>query len=256
MAKNAERQIQVKEQFFKERGKWKWNDTWETILDFNPEILAAYSGMSSVPHRKGGISPKIKELIYVAIDNAITHYYTPGFLSHLRHGMCDLGATPEELIEVFAICSTLGTSTYLVGIPILCEELQKRGWERGELTTESQKALKKRFVDKYGYWNAVMQDILLMDEEMLAGYMDYIEAAGSGKALDDKTRELIYIAINASPTALNQEALRIHIQKALELGIPGDDIVEVFEMAACLGIHSVMIGIPAMKKNLTEREGC
>ena len=69
----------------------------------------------------------MKELIYVAIDNAITHYYTPGMVSHLKHGMNDLGCTKEELMEVFAITSTIGTPTFTVGVPILREALRQRG---------------------------------------------------------------------------------------------------------------------------------
>ena len=225
MADYTERQLRAKEEFFRERGGWKWNDTWETMLHLNHDILAGYSRMSSIPHRRGGISPKEKELIYVAIDNAITHYYTPGFRSHLRHGMCDLGATAGELMEVFALTSTLGTGTYTEGIPILAEELERRGRERAVQLSEAQEIQRERFIKMYGYWNETLEEILAMDEEMFACYLDYMEASTVGNALDDRMRELICIAVHASPTALNREAMRAHIRRALDIGVPVEDIL-------------------------------
>lgn len=252
--KYTEKQIRIKEQFYTDRGKWKWNDTWETILNLNEDILSAYSSMSSVPHKKGNIDPKTKGMIYVAIDNAITHYYTPGFMSHLRHGMNDLGVTKEELMEVFVIASTIGTPTYTVGVPILVEKLKAIGVDiAAEALTDQQKALKERFVSINGYWSDEMDNILKLDTEMFEGYMDYVAASANG-ALDPQTRELIYIAVNASPTALNTEAMALHIEKALELGVTKEAIIEVFELVACLGIHSVTVGIPAVNEVLKEQE--
>lgn len=255
-ANYTEKQIRIKEQFYADRGKWKWNDTWETILHLNEDILSAYSSLSSVPHKKGRIDPKTKGMIYVAIDNAITHYYTPGFMSHLRHGMNDLGITKEELMEVFVITSTIGTPTYTVGVPILVAKLKKFGIDiDAEELTEEQKALKDRFVKVNGFWYYDMDNILKLDTEMFEGYMDYIEASASKGVLDAKTRELIYIAVNASPTALNTTAMEIHIEKALEIGVTKEEIIEVFELVACLGIHSVTVGIPAVNEVLNEQEG-
>ena len=248
-----EKQLRIQQQFYDDRGKWKWNDTWATILALNPDLMSAYSTMSSIAHKKCNLSAHVKELIYVAIDNAITHYYTPGFLSHLAHGMNDLGCTKEELMEVFAITSTIGTATFTVGVPILREVLAQRGIDitRPELT-EHQKELKNRWIEVNGFWNYDMDSILKLDTDMFEGYMNYAAASGNG-ALDPQTRELIYIAVNASPTALNTFSMELHIRKALDLGVTVDQIMEVFELVACLGVHSVTVGIPAVNQVLNER---
>ena len=49
----TDKQQRIKEQFCLERGKWKWNASWETILSLNEDLLSAYSKLSSVPHKKG-----------------------------------------------------------------------------------------------------------------------------------------------------------------------------------------------------------
>lgn len=248
-----EKQLRIQQQFYDDRGKWKWNDTWATILALNPDIMSAYSTMSSIAHKKCYLSPKVKELIYVAIDNAITHYYTPGMISHLKHGMNDLGCTKEELMEVFAITSTIGTSAFTVGVPILREVLRERGTDlSARELTDRQKQLKKRWIEINGFWNYDMDSILKLDEDMLEGYMNYASASASG-ALDPQTRELIYIAVNASPTALNTFSMELHMRKALDAGVTVEQIMEVFELVACLGIHSVTVGIPAVNEVLKER---
>lgn len=251
----TEKMTQIKEQFYADRGKWKWNDTWETILHLNADILSAYSTMSSVPHKKGHLSLKTKELIYVAIDNAITHYYTPGMTSHLRHGMYDLEATKEEYMEVFAITSTIGVPTYTKYIPVLVEELKAVGVDiQSQKLDCHQTELKERFEKMYGYWNEMLSSSLKLDVEMFESYLDYVDASVTHGVLDEKTKELIYIAVNSSPTALNTEATQIHIRKALEIGVTKEEIVEVFELVACLGIHSVMVGIPVLNEAIKDQE--
>ena len=53
-----EKQLRIQQQFYDDRGKWKWNDTWATILALNPDIMSAYSTMSSLAHKKGNSLPQ------------------------------------------------------------------------------------------------------------------------------------------------------------------------------------------------------
>ena len=62
--------------------------------------------------------------------------------------------------------------------------------------------------------------------------MNYVAASANG-ALDPQTRELVYIAVNASPTALNTFSMELHIKKALDFGVTVEQIMEVFELVAC-----------------------
>jgi alkylhydroperoxidase/carboxymuconolactone decarboxylase family protein YurZ len=246
----TEKQKAARAQFEADRGKWKWSDTWETILQLNPDILSAYSTMSSVPHKKGHLDQKTKEMLYVAIDGAITELYLPGLSSHLKHGL-DIGVTKEEFLEVLAITSTTGTATYTMGIPILAEELKAVGIDiEAQPLTQDQKGLKERYIRENGYWDGTLEATVKLDEDMFKSYMDYVHASLEGGVLDAKTREFIYIAANAAPTSLNKEATRIHIRRALEAGATKEELIEVFESIACLGIHTVTVGVPALNEAL------
>ena len=250
----TEKQIAAREKFYADRGKWKWNDTWQTMLELNEDVLSAYSTMSSIAHKKSYLTAREKELVYCAIDGAITQLYIPGMINHIRHAVLDVGVTGEELMEAFVIASSIGAAAFTETVPILVEELGRRGMDIPfAALTEEQEALKKRFVAKYGWWSYKMDSILKLDRDMFAAYLDYIEASEHG-ALTERERELVYIGVNASPTSLNNENTAIHIRKALDLGVTAEEIMEVLELVSCLGIHTVLVGIPALKDAMEERD--
>ena len=121
----SERQKQLKEQFIKERGYWS-EGIWEPVLKLDPDFFEAYLNFSAVPWRNGTLPPKIKELIYVAIDASTTHLYEPGLRLHISNAL-KYGATKEEIMEVFEMVSVLGIHTCTMGVPVLMEELKKAG---------------------------------------------------------------------------------------------------------------------------------
>ena len=86
-----------------------------------------------MPWKKGVLPPKIKELIYIAIDAATTHLYEPGLRQHIQNAL-KYGATKEEIMEVFELVSVLGIHTCTMGVPILVEEVKKFEQKKTEQT--------------------------------------------------------------------------------------------------------------------------
>ena len=119
----SERQKQLKEKFIKERGYWS-EGIWGQVLSLDPDFFEAYLNFSAVPWKKGVLPPKIKELIYIAIDASTTHLYEPGLRQHISNAL-KYGATKEEIMEVLELTSVLGIHTCTMGVPILAEELKK-----------------------------------------------------------------------------------------------------------------------------------
>ena len=116
----TERQRALREQFIDARGYW--NPFWDGLLQLDPDFFETYLAFSSVPWRSGPLEPKVKELIYTAIDASTTHLYEPGLRQHVRNAL-GYGATREELMEVFELTSVLGIHTCTLGVPVLIEEL-------------------------------------------------------------------------------------------------------------------------------------
>lgn len=118
----TKRKQELKERFIKERGYWA--EIWDDFLELDEDFFEKYLEFSAHPWKHGTLDPKIKELIYIAIDVATTHLYEPGIRVHIKNAL-KYGATKEEIMEVFALVSVLGIHTFTVGVPILADELKK-----------------------------------------------------------------------------------------------------------------------------------
>jgi alkylhydroperoxidase/carboxymuconolactone decarboxylase family protein YurZ len=125
----TEKQKQIKEKFIKARGFWN-EEVFDPILRLDPDYLETYLNFSSVPWEKGVLPPKIKELIYIAIDASTTHLHSVGTRQHIKNAI-KFGATKEEIMEVLELTSILGIHTMTLGVPILLEEIKAVGKEVG-----------------------------------------------------------------------------------------------------------------------------
>ncbi|MHA1113336.1 MAG: carboxymuconolactone decarboxylase family protein [Alphaproteobacteria bacterium] len=192
---------------------------------------------------------KVKEFIYIAIDSGTTHLYDPGLRVHLRCAL-EVGASMAEIIEVLEITSSVGMHTLTVGLPIVLEELAAAGKpvpERGEAVLDDrQKALKARFEAELGQWNDAWQTLLAMDADYFEATLDFQAAPGRAGNLDPKVRELIAVAANASCTQLHEPAVRHHVRRAIAFGASGEELLEVLELSAVLGVHTVALGLPSL----------
>jgi alkylhydroperoxidase/carboxymuconolactone decarboxylase family protein YurZ len=236
----------LKEEFIAARGYW--SELWDGVLELSPQYFAAYSAFSSVPWKHGTLPPKIKELIYVAIDASTTHLYNPGTRIHIANALRH-GATRDEVMEVLQIVSVLGIHTMSTGLPILIDELRKSG--RGNhvkerpLTAEMDK-LKQGFIANRGYWNPVWEQLLQHAPEFFDAYTRLSSVPWQHGTLGPKIRELIYIAIDAATTHLYLPGLRTHIRNALGHGASVAEIMEVLQLTSVLGIHTITEGVPAL----------
>jgi alkylhydroperoxidase/carboxymuconolactone decarboxylase family protein YurZ len=118
------RQQEIKDAFVAARGNWP--AAFDGILRLDPEFFAAYTEFSSVPWRSGTLEPKVKELVYIALDASATHLYPSGTRNHMRRAIA-AGATAAEIMEVLELVSVVGIHACTMGVPILLEELAAAG---------------------------------------------------------------------------------------------------------------------------------
>lgn len=243
----SERQKEIKERFISERGYWA--EFWDDLLRLNEDFFEAYLKFSAVPWKKGAIEPKVKELIYVAIDASTTHLYEPGIQAHMQNAL-RYGATPEEIMEVFELTSVLGIHTCTSGIPILVDELKNNGVELKQELSERQQKLKDQFKEARGYWSELWDQFLLLDDEFFEAYLEFSSVPWKKGTLDPKIKEFIYIAIDVATTHLYDSGTRIHIKNALKYGATKEEIMEVFQLVSVLGIHTCTVGVPILVEEL------
>jgi len=241
-----ERRQRLKQQFTEARGYW--SPMWDGLLDLDPDFFAAYLEFSAAPWRHGPLPPKVKELMYIAVDASTTHLYVPGLRIHIQNALKH-GATKEEILEVYELASVLGIHTLTVGVPALLAELKKAG-KPVEATPLSprQEELKQEFVTNRGYWTPLWDDLLRLDADFFAAYLQFSSVPWKTGTLDPKIKEFVYIAIDAATTHLYEPGIRIHIRNALQYGATPPEIMEVLELVSSIGVHSVTVGVPALMK--------
>jgi alkylhydroperoxidase/carboxymuconolactone decarboxylase family protein YurZ len=69
--------------------------------------------------------PKDVELLSIAFDASFTHMYAPRTRRHIQNAL-KAGASIEEIFEVLKLCVAQGMQAFVLGAPILAEELAKR----------------------------------------------------------------------------------------------------------------------------------
>jgi alkylhydroperoxidase/carboxymuconolactone decarboxylase family protein YurZ len=101
----------------------QWNPAWDAFFEIAPAWTEAIIAVSLPVYASGVLSPKLAELLSIAVDASITHMYAPGTRRHIQTAV-KLGATIDEIMEVLKICVAQGMQASNLGIPILAEELE------------------------------------------------------------------------------------------------------------------------------------
>jgi alkylhydroperoxidase/carboxymuconolactone decarboxylase family protein YurZ len=119
----SEREEELKAEFIRVRGYW--SELWDGVLLLDPDFFEAYFHFSAVPFEGGALEPKVKELIYIAIDASTTHLFEPGIRIHIRNALGH-GATAAEIMEVLEVTAVQGTETVEFGLPVLLAEARRQ----------------------------------------------------------------------------------------------------------------------------------
>ena len=203
----------LKEQFVSQLGEAEWDESWENIAKLSPELFAASVNLIAVPRKKRHLSPKIQQLMSIAVDAASTHLYVPGIRNHIKAALKE-GATQAEIIEVIELTGTLGIHACNIGVPLLVEVMKEEGiYDKhptaGKPFDEQREKLKADFTNNRGYWHTFWEDFLGLDPEFFEAYLNFSsvpwlrDADGSGKGggvLEPKVRFASFISIPSTLT--------------------------------------------------------
>lgn len=100
----------------------QWNEAWNPFFELDPVWTDQFMATGAGIYASGIMEPKLVELLSIAFDVSYTHMYAPGTRRHIRAAL-KLGATIEEIMEVFKLCVVQGVQACNMGIPILADEL-------------------------------------------------------------------------------------------------------------------------------------
>jgi alkylhydroperoxidase/carboxymuconolactone decarboxylase family protein YurZ len=105
------------------RAAGQWNVAWDGFYQIDPAWTEAFIACGA-PIYSGGLDPKLAELLSIAFDVSYTHMYGPGVRRHVKAAL-ELGASVEEIMDVFKICVAQGVQAWNMSGPILAEELAR-----------------------------------------------------------------------------------------------------------------------------------
>jgi alkylhydroperoxidase/carboxymuconolactone decarboxylase family protein YurZ len=217
----TERQRQVKEQFEADRGFW--TELLDGLLQLDPEFLDIYRRFSSHPWKQGTLDPVLRELLYVAIDCSTTHLYNVGTRVHISNAL-ERGASIDEVWEVIQLSSSIGLNSVEVGLPVLNDATDGASDADGD----------------------VWSDAADLDPKYTEIANDYRNHAWEEGPLEPKQKAFVLLAVSASATHLNRDAIRTHTEVALEYDATRAEIMEVLEVASVVGIHTVTESVPIL----------
>jgi alkylhydroperoxidase/carboxymuconolactone decarboxylase family protein YurZ len=101
-----------------------------------------------------------------------------------------------------------------------------------------------------GDWNPLWDTLREWDPAFVEAYLAMRSVPFGKGPLDDRTKELILIALNAATTHLYAPGVRRHIQNALKLGATREEILQVIELATVLGIHACNLAVPILAEEI------
>jgi len=108
----------------KVRAIGQWNEAWNGFLQLDPVWTDSFMATGAGIYAGGVMTPKLVELLSIAFDASYTHMYAPGTRRHIRAAL-QLGATPEEIMEVLELCVVQGVQACNLGVPILKDEIAR-----------------------------------------------------------------------------------------------------------------------------------
>src|SRR6202012_3463318 len=120
--------------------------------------------------------------------------------------------------------------------------------------TAKQQAIKDEFIRIRNTWAPQWESILRTDADFLHAYLNLSAVPLRHNHLEDKVKEFIYIAVNASSTHLFAPGIQMHLKAAVDFGATREELMEVLELTSTIGIHASNVAMPILAE-LLEEEG-
>jgi alkylhydroperoxidase/carboxymuconolactone decarboxylase family protein YurZ len=152
----------------------------------------------------------------------------------------DVGATPEQVHETLVLVSGIGVHTLMEGSRRVLEVLRERGSDEvGKPLDDRRRELWQRYVGEDPYWERMeaevpgfLEALLRLSPEAFVAFFDYCAVPWKTGVVRAKTKELISLAVDATPTHRYLPGMRLHLANAVQLGVGRAAVLQALEIAA------------------------
>ncbi|MDB5898956.1 MAG: hypothetical protein JWP22_4376 [Ramlibacter sp.] len=239
----ASERERIKAFFIQERGYWRpWT---QTMLAVNPGFLQHYARYAGYPARKGPLTARMVELIYVGLDASSSHLFASGLHTHMKRAR-EVGASEADIFDVLHVVTVQGVTSVCQATDILAEFTDAR-------VAAVDPALQVR-IDSLGARYALsLQAIARLDPGYVEALLSFVEQGSPEAGLTPGERSLVQLALHACFTAFNPGAVRRIIGTALSQGVTPPELLQAIQLGAHLAVHGTALGADVFRQ-VTEGE--
>ena len=200
-----------------------------------------------VPLAAEHLTPRMKELIYFAMHASASALNVDAMRRQIKR-IAAAGGTHEDIIDVLTTIVGVASHALYSSVPVLEEELKSVG-EEDDLPLDDDPtfaAMKQRFIEIRGFWNGDRDSLARQMPEYIAALTDMSTESWYRGSLTRKEREFVCIGIDCNLTHSYQPGLRLHIRNAIREGATKGEILEIFQLAALMGLEGYVLAAEAM----------
>jgi alkylhydroperoxidase/carboxymuconolactone decarboxylase family protein YurZ len=198
------------------------------------------------------LSSPLKELILLALHASATSINAEAIKRHVERART-AGASEEDVLDVLLSIVGVGNHALYFAVPVLMNELEAAGRDE-EVQTPALRpdvdAIKQDFIKTRGFWNEEREFLARLMPQYFRALSELSMEPWKNGVLSPKEREFVYIAIDCSVTHMYGPGLALHIRNALRHGATRDEILEVFHLAALMGMEGYILGADALLANV------
>jgi alkylhydroperoxidase/carboxymuconolactone decarboxylase family protein YurZ len=219
----------------------------EAIRKVSPTSYSAAAEFWRVPLSAPHLSPRMKELILFAMHASATALNVDAIKRQVRR-IFVAGGTAEDIVDVLISITALANHSLYSSVPVLEEEWAAFGREAADAPSDSTglQAAKRRFEEIRGFWNSDRDAIARQMPDYFTALTELSIESWHRGSLTRKEREFICIGIDCTVTHSYAPGLRIHIRNAIKEGAAREEILEIFQLAALLGLEGFVLTADAM----------
>jgi alkylhydroperoxidase/carboxymuconolactone decarboxylase family protein YurZ len=217
----------------------------DVVTKADPTFANAYKRMVKALARSDVLSPKVQELIGLAVNAAPTHLNRDAVVAHVR-GARSQGASDAEILEALQIATCLGIHALTFGGAILREESEALDAAVSNDPSPRQRELMQHWVDGSGRsWLSVFDAPVHGDPDFFEAILDLMNRPLITGAIEPKVRELIYLALDGGITHMHP-GTRAHIRLALDFGATYQEILAALSLASLVAVQGYGWGVHAL----------
>ena len=193
------------------------------------------------------LTPRMKELIYFAMHASAAALNVEAMRRQCKRVIA-AGGTEQDIVDVLIAIVGLANHALYSSVPVLEEEWKAAG-KPEEVVPEDDSALqeaKKRFIEIRGFWNSDRDSVARQMPDYFAALSNMSTEAWYRGSLTRKEREFICIGIDCTVAHSYTPGLRIHIKNAISEGATKGEILEIFQLAALMGLEGYVLTAEAM----------